>query len=360
MGGSSQVVAAKADAAGARPSRWRAFFALQAVFWGGFFAIRAFGSARFYPEFFWSYMGPRVLLVAVSAAGTTVIHLLVHRLTSWTPGRRLALTLALCALLLYPTHVLDNLLVTTSGVRWPQELFLDYVLQYGWVMLAWAGYDFALDWAHEVQRQAGALQQAQALAHAAEIKMLRYQLNPHFLFNSLNAISALVLEKRNDEAEGMLLRLSRFLRHTIDSDPTQLARLGDEALLQRLYLEMEAVRFGDKMQVMCTVPEALHDCLVPSLLLQPIVENAIKHGVAKAAKTAHIAITAQARSDGARLSLSVENDGPPFQENGRGLGLRNTQDRLRAIYGGDASMSVAAGPHGGVRVEFDLPLLRAK
>ncbi|MES1201128.1 MAG: histidine kinase [Pseudomonadota bacterium] len=359
MGGSSQHARASSETAlRAGRARLRDFITLQVIFWGGFFAIRAFASARYYPEILWTYMGPRFLLVAFAAAGTTLIHIIVHRFTSWTPGRRLWLTLGLCTLLLVPSHYLDNVLTRAAAVKWPQELFLDYVLQYGWVLLAWAGYDFALDWAHEVARQSEALTQAQALAHDAKIKMLRYQLNPHFLFNSLNAISTLVLDKRNDEAEAMLLRLSRFLRHTVDSEPTQLAELGEEAKLQRLYLEVEAVRFGEKMQVSCTIPEALHDCLVPSLLLQPIVENAIKHGVAKSPTTGHITIAARAMAGG-RLSLVVENDGPPFTPNAHGVGLRNTQERLSAIYGDDARMSVAVGEHGGARVEFDLPLQHA-
>ncbi|HVY85995.1 MAG TPA: histidine kinase [Caulobacterales bacterium] len=360
MGGSSQGLQFRsADVRDASRARLSAFIVLQAIFWGGFFAIRALASARYHPEVLWGFMGPRLIMVAFYAAGTTAIHFLVHRLAKWTPLRRLLLTLALCALLTIPAHEMENWLIRTSDISWAPELFLDYIVQFGWVMLAWAGYDFALDWAHEVERQGGALAHAQALAHAAEMKMLRYQLNPHFLFNSLNAISTLVLEKRNDEAEAMLLRLSRFLRHTIDSEPTQLARLGDEAQLQRLYLEMEAVRFGDKMQVMCNVPEALHDCLVPSLLLQPIVENAIKHGVAKATTTAHIAINAKAKA-GNRLSLSVENDGPEFAPGPGGLGLKNTQERLRAIYGDDAHMIVEPSGYGGARVEFDLPLLREK
>jgi two-component system LytT family sensor kinase len=262
------------------------FLLLQIIFWGLFFIIRAFASARLFPEYFWSYMGPRLGIVLSYAAATTVIHIIVVRFRTWSPAQRLLLTLALCALIMYPMHVFEGGLTRTVAPDWPSERFLDYLTQFGWVLLAWAGYYYAQDHAREVERQAAALSQAQAFAHAAQMKMLRYQLNPHFLFNSLNAISTLVLENRNKEAESMLLRLSRFLRHTIDTDPTQLAKLGDEAHVQKLYLEMEAVRFGDRLTVDCVVPKRLHECLVPSLLLQPIVENAIKHGVSKSALAA--------------------------------------------------------------------------
>jgi two-component system LytT family sensor kinase len=347
------------SAAASPPSRSRDFAVLQAVFWGGFLAVRAVASARYYPEIFWSFMGPRVTAVIAYAALTTLIHLIVSRFKRRRPGQRLVLTLALCAVAIVPMHTLEEALTRAYAADWPSTQFVDYLSQYGWVLLAWAGYHFAQDHAYEMHRQAAALRQAEATAHAAEMKMLRYQLNPHFLFNSLNAISTLVLEGRNKEAEGTLLSLSRFLRHTIDTDPTQLARLGDEAQVQRLYLEMEAVRFSDKLQVWCNVPEALHDCLVPSLLLQPIVENAIKHGVAKAANGARIAITAAQQEK--RLVLTVENDGPTFDPNANGgVGLRNTRERLAAIYGDDAALTIGARAEGGTRVVIDMPLQRRR
>jgi signal transduction histidine kinase len=349
---------AEADAVARPISRWSGFFQFQLTFWGLFFVMRALASARIYPEYFWTYMGPRIAIVAAFAGVTTLVHWLVIQFPSWTPKRRLWLTLLLCGLSLYPMHVFERTLTFAVAPDWPSERFLDYLSGFGWVLLAWAAFYFALDHAREVRRQAAALSQAQALAHAAQLKMLRYQLNPHFLFNSLNAISTLVLEGRNKDAEGMLLRLSRFLRHTIDTDPTLLARLGDEAHVQRLYLEMEAVRFGDRLRVQYDVPAQLHDCLVPSLLLQPIVENAIKHGVSQAADGGRIAISAHEAKG--RLMLAVENDGPSFANPATplGVGLRNTQDRLAAIYGEEARLSVSTPPGGGARILFDLPLKR--
>jgi two-component system, LytTR family, sensor kinase len=351
-----------AEIATARMREFSGFVVFQSAFWGLFMAIRAIAAASVYPQLFWAFMGPRIAIVLAYAAVTSAIHVAVNRFARWSPVQRLWLTLALCALSMLPLSLLEDRLSQGLAVaQWPAARFTDYLSQFGWVLLAWAGYDFARDYARTVTRQSKALAEAQALAHAAQIKMLRYQLNPHFLFNSLNAISALVLEGRNKQAEDMLIRLSRFLRHTIDSEPSQLTRLGDEVVLQRHYLEMEAVRFGDKLRVQCLVPEDLHDVLVPSLLLQPIVENAIKHGVSRLSDGGEIIIRGEA-VDGRRLILSVENDGPgyapPPQHNG--VGLRNTRDRLAALYGADASFAVSDRPGGGVLARFDLPLNRAR
>ncbi len=341
-------------------SRLRAFLVFQTVFWGLFLAMRAIASARYYPEIFWTFMAPRIGTVLLYAIGTTAIHLILRRL-DWRPIHKMALGLLLCGVLLFPMHVLESALTRIyAPPNYPNEQFLDYVTTFGWVFVMWAGYYFALEHASEMTRQAQALSRAQAQAHFAQLKMLRYQLNPHFLFNSLNAVSTLVLEKRNAEAEGMILRLSRFLRHTIDTDPDQFSTVGEEATLQKLYLDIEAERFGDRLHVKCIIPEELQDCLVPSLIIQPAVENAIKHGVAHCAEIGRIRIECAQRGD--RLITIIEDNGPgpPAAITGSGLGLRNTKARLAALYGQDASVTLAARPEGGARVTFDVPIQRAR
>jgi LytS/YehU family sensor histidine kinase len=255
-------------------------------------------------------------------------------------------------------HVFEAMVAHIYAPSWPEERFIDYFMTFGWILAAWAGYYYALDLVAETREQARALTVAQAKARTAHVKMLRYQLNPHFLFNSLNAISALVLEGRNADAETMILSLSRFLRHTIDTDPSQLTRLGDEIRIQRLYLQIEAARFGDRLTIQCDMKPGLDDCLVPSLLLQPVVENAIKHGVASCAK-GWIRIASEA--EGGRLRFIVEDNGPGPPEHARergGLGLRNTRERLAAIYGDAASVELTRRPEGGAKAIFDIPLRR--
>ncbi len=340
-------------------SRTREFILFQGVFWGLFLLMRAAASARYYPELFWAFMAPRVAVVLVYVAGTTIVHLILRRV-AWRPVHKMGLALALCAALIFPMHVIEGALTRLyAPPNWPSEQFLDYVSQFGWVFVMWAGYYLALDHAYEARRQADEAGRAQAEAHAAQLKMLRYQLNPHFLFNSLNAISTLVLEKRNGDAENMILKLSRFLRHMIDTDPDQFSRLADEAAIQSLYLQIEAERFGDRLRVICEVPAELHDCLVPSLIIQPAVENAIKHGVAHCAGVGRIRIACA--QHGERLITVIEDNGPgpPPSITGKGVGLRNTKARLAAIYGDDASVTLAPRPEGGARVTLDVPLQRA-
>jgi len=345
--------------------RLRSFVIFQLIFWGANLAIRTAAAAQILPEFTWAFMPSRVLIVLAGAGVTTFIHLALSQHEDWTTARRLAFALVLCLLLLGPMHMLERALalaVAPAGLangQTPAFSFSDYVFQFGWVFFMWAGYYFAQDHAFRLRRQVSEIARAQEAAHQAQLKMLRYQLNPHFLFNTLNALSTLVLEKRNADAETMILRLSRFMRHTIDTDPTQFARLDEEARMQLLYLEIESARFGDRLRVECDVPKALSDCLVPSLLLQPIVENCIKHAIGPSARGGLIRIQA-IETDG-RLKLLVEDDGPGLRappERTGSIGLRNTRERLATIYGDAAEVTFEPRDEGGLRVIFSLPVQR--
>lgn len=350
------------DAApGAPPRRiaMRSFIKFQLAFWGVFLLIRLAAAAVYFPAALFGFMGPRLILFAAYLGATTLIHMLVSRLADWTPPQRLALTAGLCLAASLPLHALELAFVGVMSVPPPTGGFFEYFVQFGWVFAAWAGYYFALDLLADSRAQAEALKRARGRADSARMMMLRFQLNPHFMFNSLNAISTLVLEGRNRDAERMLIGLSRFLRHTIDTDAAKLSRLEDEIRIQRLYLNIEAARFGDRLKIQCDTQDGIGDCLVPSLLLQPIVENAIKHGVARKSTPGWLRIASQ--TEAGRLRFIVEDDGPGMSDRraaGEGLGLRNTRERLAAIYGDAASMTIGPRDSGGVRVVFDLPLLR--
>ncbi|MDZ4777750.1 MAG: histidine kinase [Alphaproteobacteria bacterium] len=351
---------AMADEALAR-ERLRSFVLFQIIFWGANLVIRTAAAAQTLPEFTWTFMPSRVAIVLAGAAVTTFIHVALSQYQDWSTARRLGFALVLCALLLGPMHMLERALALAVAPDFKPDnfTFSDYVFQFGWVFFMWAGYYFAQDYAFRIRRQAAELTRAQAAAHQAQIKMLRYQLNPHFLFNTLNALSTLVLEQRNADAEKMILRLSHFMRHTIDTDPAQLARLDEEARVQLLYLEIEAARFGDRLRVECDVPPALADCLVPSLILQPIVENCIKHAISPSSHGGLIRIGASER--GGRLQIFVEDDGPGMRatpERRGAIGLRNTRERLATIYDDDASVHFEQRAEGGLRVAFSLPIQR--
>src|SRR6185295_11472856 len=172
--------------------------------------------------------------------------------------------------------------------------------------------------------------------------------NPHFLFNTLNSISSLVGEERNADAETMLLNLATFVRSTLTEEPTGTISLREEIELQRLYLAIEQARFGDRLKVEIDLPLQLTGVQVPALILQPLVENAIHHGVAQSEAPITIRIAAADRGD--RVTLVVEDDGkagPIVGGNGAGLGLANVEARLHAHYDGLASLAAAPRPEGG-------------
>jgi len=193
----------------------------------------------------------------------------------------------------------------------------------------------------------------------AQLQALQMQLQPHFLFNTLHAISTL-MHRDVDAAEKMLARLSDLLRLTLENGSTQTVMLKDELEFLKKYLEIEEIRFADRLTIRTAIaPDAL-DALVPNLILQPIVENAIRHGIAPRAQPGRVEITAR-RVDG-KLRLEVQDDGPGLRPgNGReGLGLKNTRERLARLYQGAHRLELESPPEGGVRVTLEIPFRSAE
>ncbi|MBO9545615.1 histidine kinase [Caulobacter sp.] len=174
---------------------------------------------------------------------------------------------------------------------------------------------------------------AEGQASAARLAALRYQLNPHFLFNTLNAVSASVITGRNEEAESMLARLAEFLRLTLAADPQAMITLDDELATLQAYLEIESVRFRDRLGLEFSCPAELRGALVPSFILQPLIENAVKHGVAPTSRP--VTIRLEASRDGDDLVVIVEDDGEAAVQHvgGMGVGLTNVRQRLEVLYG---------------------------
>jgi hypothetical protein len=229
--------------------------------------------------------------------------------------------------------------------------------------LAWSAFYLAS------QAQAAALgaqrrlADAESAAQAAQVRALRYQVNPHFLFNTLNSLSSLVMTGRTDRAEGMLLALSTFFRTSLSLDPTADVTLAEEIDLQRLYLDIEKARFPDRLHVEIDVPENLQQARLPTLILQPIVENAIKYGVSKSRKAVVIRIQAKPTLDG-RMTLEVSNrlknggkdELPAATHEGTGLGLTNVCQRLEARFGGRATCRFGPMNGGGYKVSLIMPV----
>ncbi len=219
------------------------------------------------------------------------------------------------------------------------------------IMLAWSVLYFAIKSYRIFQDVRESALKSAAMAHEAQLKMLRYQLNPHFLFNTLNAISTLVLEQNTELANRMVTKLSSFLRYSLDNDPLQKITLKQELQALQLYLDIEKVRFEDRLSLQLNIEETAQDALIPSLLLQPLVENAIKYGIARAEHGGHLSISA--RVFAGDLLIELSDDGPGCElvdgqiPDANGVGLSNTRERLATLYGAEHSIKLSqTDPHG--------------
>ena len=218
---------------------------------------------------------------------------------------------------------------------------------------------YAIDYARELRRRELSATQLQASLTEARLRALRAQVNPHFLFNTLNAISVLAMKGDGQRVTQTLALLSDLLRLTIDGGLPQSVPLSHELELTDLYLEIQRVRFPDRLMVDRDIATDALDALVPSLLLQPIVENAVVHGIAQDVEAGRI--TLSARRDGGDLRLQVCDTGPGFPSGSlrEGIGLANTRERLAQLYGGDQQVTWWNG-EAGACVEITIPYLAAR
>jgi hypothetical protein len=237
----------------------------------------------------------------------------------------------------------------------------DIVFGRYFMMLAWCALYLALltgEKARAAERREGAYRRA---AKAAELRSLRYQVNPHFLFNTLNSLSALVLTGKTQTADRMIQQLSTFYRRSLADDPTADVPLREEFALQRLYLDIEAVRFPHRLRAAYDLPPALESARVPGMILQPLVENSVKHAVAPTSGRVHI--TLAAREEYGRLVLTVSDDGDGASSEhvrmGHGIGLANVRERLEARFGTTASIVSGLGPNG-YSTELRMPILQGE
>jgi len=351
-------------------SRQNATLILISAFWIFLFTVMSVRAAVSETLPF-EVLGPRrVITAAFGALLCLVMVRLLSRLRTgsfprwilWGMIGAFAMAVSLTAF----SMTMNRIIAPLPGMA-PPELpeLVQWVLIWFGYCLAWTGTHLALTYHWEVedeQQRAAALTQ---LAQEAQIAALRYQVNPHFLFNTLNSISALVMEQRNDDAETILLNLCAFVRTTFDKDPRALIPLSEEIALQRLYLGIEETRFSERMKVLYEVPDTLAAARVPTLILQPLVENALRHGVGKSETMTTVRIRAALRGD--LLQLTVEDDGIGGRgaDAGRGdekepdiegLGLNNVRNRLRAHFGEEASFEAKRRNTNGFRVAMSLPL----
>ena len=259
-------------------------------------------------------------------------------------------------------------------VTWPKmaELDANKRLRYAadttvvWLFffLAWSAFYLANQAqaeAHGAQRRAA---EAESAAQAALVRALRYQVNPHFLFNTLNSLSSLIIAGRAEEAESMVLKLSTFFRSSLTLDASEDISLAEEIALQRLYLDIEKVRFPRRLKADIDIPEELENARLPALILQPVVENVIKHAVSQTRDKVELRIIAREAGPG-RFTIEVSNTGgrPAQTKNsetsGTGVGITNVCQRLAARFGSLAKCAYGPRGDGGYSVLLTLPLDRS-
>ena len=219
---------------------------------------------------------------------------------------------------------------------------------YAVIVCAWHAWDYYRQFR---ERDALATELEGRLAQA-QLQALRMQLNPHFLFNTLNAVSSLMLRDIN-AANKMISRLGELLRLTLEKSDQQEVSLEQEIQFLRRYLEIEQIRFGERLQLKLEVDPSTLAAAVPNLILQPLVENAVRHAIEPQETGGRIHL--RSARDNGRLVLQVSDDGPGLTEKPERIGLSNTRERLRKLYGGNQQFDLTANPTGGVTASLAIP-----
>ena len=351
----------------------RAFWNLQLIGWGGAMLLRSVSSmANDQP---WSFL---VLVLIEAITGLSISLLLAVSFHALIRMRPLVTWVATTVLLMVAVSLFAaidawviGLYRPDSGVTFVQRFVGIYILPLS-LLGAWSALYYAINYFLQVEEQAERLERLEAQATSAQLAMLRYQLNPHFLFNTLNSISTLVLLKQTEPANAMLTRLSGFLRHTLVSEPGAKVTVAQEVETLKLYLDIERMRFEERLRTVFDIDPAAANALIPSFLLQPLVENAIKYAVSPQEEGARISLAAQLV--GQRLRLTVSDTGPGLRAKppratlaaskfGRpestGVGLANIRDRLAQAYGEDHLFEIRTPAAGGFTVVIEIPFERA-
>ncbi|WP_299322971.1 histidine kinase [Parasphingopyxis sp.] len=339
----------------------RAFWVLQSVGWSGYFILRSLGGIA-------NNMGPLFILPTAIATATgyclTLIMAVIFRqLITKTPRVTWggSVTVVLIASAIFSFIEVWAFTAFYRGGEMPSGLqFFGAILLDFTLLVAWSGLYYGINFYILIEEQNDQLLRLETQSSNAHLAMLRYQLNPHFLFNTLNSISTLVLLKQTERANAMLSRLSSFLRYTLANEPTARVPLAQEVETLKLYLEIERMRFEDRLRPSFEIDPRVTRARLPSLLLQPLVENAIKYAVTPQEEGAEIRISAQ--QVGNRVQITVSDTGPGLQEgavtrhSSTGVGLANIRDRLVQAFGEEQRFEIKANDSGGFCVEIEIPL----
>jgi len=338
----------------------RAFWILQSVGWGGYFFLRSLTGFANNRDPMW--IVHTLLLTATGYSLTLLMASLFRRLIQVRPLWTLILSLAAVGVASTAFSVIEtwsNATFVNPGARPSGINYLGAILLNSSLLAAWTALYYGINYFLLLEEQIDQREKLENQASTAQLAMLRYQLNPHFLFNTLNSISTLVLLKQTDRANAMLARLSSFLRYTLANEPTAKVTLAQEVETLKLYLEIEKMRFEDRLRPHFRIEAETIGARLPSLLLQPLIENAIKYAVTPSENGADIWLNAQHRGDCVVIEVADNGnggDGAAFAAApSTGVGLANIRDRLTQAYGTEHSFTTRKNERGGFSVIIEIP-----
>jgi len=338
----------------------RAFWILQSIGWSGYFFLRSLSG--FANSMGWMWLVHTVLLTMAGYSLTLLMASLFRRLIRMRPLVTLIFSLLVVILASSAFSIIETWSYATFlkpnakpvGVEYLGAILLNFSL-----LAAWAALYYGINYFLLLEDQIRQRERLEGQASSAQLAMLRYQLNPHFLFNTLNSISTLVLLKQTERANAMLARLSSFLRYTLANEPTAKVTLAQEVETLKLYLEIEKMRFEDRLRPHFRIEPETIGARLPSLLLQPLIENAIKYAVTPLENGADIWITAQREGQAVRIEVADSGGEEAAAElaasPSTGVGLANIRDRLAQAYGGSHRFETRKNDKGGFSVILEIP-----
>jgi two-component system LytT family sensor kinase len=342
----------------------RAFWTLQSIGWSGYFVLRTLSGIA--NNMGWTYVLHTLLLTATGYSITFLMAAAYRRLIqmkeiiTWG-GSILIIVGAAAAFSAIETWSVATFI--QPGTRPEGVRFFGAILLTVSLLLAWSALYYSINFYLMLEEQSDRLLRLESQASNAQLAMLRYQLNPHFLFNTLNSISTLVLLKQTERANAMLSRLSSFLRYTLVNEWSGMVTVSQEIETLKLYLEIEKMRFEERLRPHFQVDPTCAQALLPSLLLQPLIENAIKYAVTPQEEGADISIEVRRQVD--RVIINVTDTGPGTDaqykkraDESTGVGLANIRDRLAQAYGDNQRFETQSEITGGFRVFIEIPFQR--
>ena len=337
----------------------RAFWILQSIGWAGYLVLRLI--TGFANNRGWMWLVHTLLLTATGYSLTLLMASLNRRLIKLKPVWTLVFSFAAVVLASAAFSVIETWSVATflKPASKPDVIqYLGAILLNTALLAAWSALYYGINYFLLLENEIRQREKLEGQASSAQLAMLRYQLNPHFLFNTLNSISTLVLLKQTERANAMLARLSSFLRYTLANEPTANVTLAQEVETLKLYLEIEKMRFEDRLRPHFRIESETIGARLPSLLLQPLIENAIKYAVTPAENGADIWITAAREGQAVRIEVADNGngEGADFAASpSTGVGLANIRDRLSQAYGPGHRFETKKNERGGFSVIVEIP-----